>query len=100
MKPLLKVALIVGGYILAFLAATAAVALHAALASESGNQASGGMSAFGDLVLFVAVFGAVALVPTGAVFILLFSKGKKPNRPPGSTLASGAPPAGHGVRHR
>jgi hypothetical protein len=100
MKPLLKVALIVGGYILAFLAATAAVALHAALASESGTQASGGMSAFGDLVLFVAVFGAVALVPTGAGLFLLVSRGKKPNNPPGPTLASGAPPAGHGVRHR
>jgi len=100
MKPALKVALIVGGYLLALLAATAAVALHAALASESGTQASDGMSAFGDLVLFVVVFGAVALVPTGAGLFFLFSKGKKPNNPPGPTLASGAPPAGHGVRHR
>jgi len=37
------------------------------------------MSAFGDLVLFVAVFGAVALVPTGAVFFFLLSKKKMPN---------------------
>jgi hypothetical protein len=100
MKPALKVALVIGGYLMAFLAATAAVALHAALASESGTQASGGMSAFGDLVLFVAVFGAVALVPTGAAFFFLFSRGKKPNNPPGPTLAAGAPPAGHGARHR
>ena len=80
MKPVLKVAIVVGGYLLAFLMASAAVALHAALTPESGAQASGGMSAFGDLVLFVAVFGAVALVPTGAAFFFLLSKKKVPNQ--------------------
>jgi hypothetical protein len=68
MKPVLKVAIVASGYVLAFLMAAGAVALHAALTRESGAQASGGMSAFGDLVLFVAVFGAVALVPTGYRF--------------------------------
>jgi hypothetical protein len=80
MKPLLKVAIVAGGYLLAFLMASAAVALHAALTSESGAQASGGMSAFGDLVLFVAIFGTVALVPTGAAFFFLLSKKKLPNQ--------------------
>ena len=80
MKPLFKVTIIAGGYLLAFFMASAAVALHAALTSESGAQASGGMSAFGDLVLFVAVFGAVALVPTGAAFFFLLSKKKGPNQ--------------------
>ena len=79
MKPVLKVAIVAGGYLLAFLMASTAVALHAALTHESGAQASGGMSAFGDLVLFVAVFGAVALVPTGAAFFFLLSKKKMPN---------------------
>ena len=80
MKPILKVAIVAGGYLLAFLMASAAVALHAALTSESGARDSGGMSAFGDLVLFVAVFGAVALVPTGAAFFFLLSKKKMPNQ--------------------
>ena len=76
MKPVLKIAIVAGGYLLAFLIASLAVALHAALTRESGAQASGGMSAFGDLVLFVAVFGAVALVPTGAAVFFLWSKEK------------------------
>jgi hypothetical protein len=97
MKPVLKVAIVAGGYLLAFLLASAAVALHAAISGESGAQASGGMSAFGDLVLFVAVFGAVALVPTGAGFFFLLSKRKKPSLPldptPASVrLAAGQPP--------
>ena len=80
MKPVLKVAIVVCDYLLAFLMASAAVALHAVLTSESGARDSGGMSAFGDLVLFVAVFGAVALVPTGAAFFFLLSKKKTPNQ--------------------
>lgn len=91
MKPLLKIAIVLGGYLLAFLIAAGAVALHMALTSESNAQASGGMSAFGDLILFIVVFGAVALVPTGAVLFFLFSKKKTPDKtlqptvaPPGS----------------
>jgi hypothetical protein len=79
MKPVLKVAIVAGGYLLAFLMACAAVALHAALLSEPGAQASAGMSAFGDLILFVAVFGAIALLPTGAAVFFLLSKNKKAN---------------------
>jgi hypothetical protein len=78
MKPLLKVAIVAGGYLLAFLMASAAVALRAALTSGSAAQASSGMSAFGDMVLFIVVFGAVALVPTGAGFFFLLSKKKRP----------------------
>lgn len=77
---MLKVAIVVGGYLIAFVMAAAAVALHAALTSQSAAQASAGMAAFGDLVLFVAVFGAVALAPTGAAIFFLFSKKKVPNQ--------------------
>jgi hypothetical protein len=38
------------------------------------------MSAFGDLVLFVTIFGTVALVPTGAAFFFLLSKKRMPNQ--------------------
>jgi hypothetical protein len=100
MKPVLKVAIVAGGYLFAFLMASAAVALHAALTGESGAQASGGMSAFGDLVLFVAVFGTVALVPTSAGCFFLLSKKKKPNQPSDSTPASLMQPAGKESRPR
>jgi len=74
MRPILKVAIVAGGYLLAFVLASVAVVVHSALTSESGAQASDGMSAFGDLVLFVVVFGAVALVPTSAALFFLLSK--------------------------
>ena len=92
MKPVLKVAIVAGGYLLALLMASAAVALHTVLTSESGAQPSGGMSAFGDLVLFVAVFGAVALVPTGAALFFLLSKNKKPNQSLERTAGSSVEP--------
>jgi hypothetical protein len=88
MKPVLKVAIVASGYLLALLVSWAAVALHAALTSDANAQASGGMSAFGDLILFVAVFGAAALAPTGAALFFLLSKKKCP------TLKPSAPPNG------
>jgi hypothetical protein len=98
MKPLHKVAVVAGGYLLAFLIACAAVALHSALAGESGDQASGGMSAFGDLVLFVFVFGAVALVPTAAGVFFFLTREKRPGPFSGPPPSSGTPPAGHESR--
>jgi len=79
MKPLFKVAIVLGGYLSAFFAAWAAVTLHVALTGGSGSQATAGMSAFGDLVLFIFVFGAVALVPTGSALFFLFSKKRRPD---------------------
>ena len=95
MRLALKVAIVAGGYLLAFVLAFAAVALHAAITGESGAQASGGMSAFGDLVLFVAVFGAVAGVPTGAGCFFLLTK-RKPNQSAETAPSSVASPAGRG----
>jgi hypothetical protein len=43
-------------------------------------QASSGMYAFGDLILFIGVFGVLALIPTGlAAYFLLrkFLKGQE-----------------------
>jgi hypothetical protein len=71
MKPLLKVAVVAGGYIAAFLMAYATVAIRVANTSGPDAQASSGMYAFGDAVLFVAVFGVAALVPTGAALVFL-----------------------------
>jgi hypothetical protein len=76
MKPFLKVAVVVGGYIVAFLVASAVVAIRAANTSGPDTQASSGMYAFGDALLFVAVFGVSALVPTGAALCFL-----RPYRP-------------------
>jgi hypothetical protein len=69
MKSSLKVTVVAGGYVAAFLAASAAVAIRMA-ASSGDPQASGGMFAFGDSVFFVAVFGVLALVPTGGALYL------------------------------
>lgn len=71
MKPFLKVAVVVGGYIAAFLMASAAVAVRVALTSGPDAQASSGMYAAGDAMLFAAVFGVSAVVPTGAALFFL-----------------------------
>lgn len=80
MKPVLKVAIVAGGYLFALLMASGAVALHIALVNKSATKPSDGMSAFGDLVLFFAVFAMVALVPTGAAVFFVLSKKKSPNQ--------------------
>jgi uncharacterized membrane protein len=99
MKTVLKVAIVAGGYLLAFLMAFAAVALHAAFTGESGAQASDGMSAFGDLVLFVAVFGAVALVPTGVAIFFILSKRNRPDQATRPTSTDVTATASHPSRH-
>jgi hypothetical protein len=71
MKAPLKIGVVAGGYIAAFLVASAAVAVRLANTSGPDAQASSGMYAFGDSVLFVAVFGVAALVPTAAVLFFL-----------------------------
>ncbi len=64
MKTLAKFGVVLAGYVAAVLAANAAVALRIAHTSGPDAQASAGMYAFGEGLLFIAVFGAVALVPT------------------------------------
>jgi hypothetical protein len=92
-KPFHKVALIVGGYVVCLVLAAAAVSLRIALTSSAETQSSGGMYGFGDLILFVAVFGVSALVPTVAALLLL-----RANRPFWTALsASGVAIAATGV---
>jgi hypothetical protein len=71
MKSSLKVTMVGGGYLAAFLVASAAVAIRLASTRGADAQAASGMFAFGDSVLFVAVFGVLALVPTGGALYFL-----------------------------
>jgi hypothetical protein len=70
-KPAVKTSVVVAGYVGAFFVASLAVAIRIASTSGPEAQASSGMYAFGDSYLFVAVFGALALVPTGAALYWL-----------------------------
>ncbi len=74
MKPATRVALVGGGYVAAFLLASGVTATHVALTSEVDPAASSGMYAFGDVLLFVAVFGVAALIPTAAGLYFLRSR--------------------------
>ena len=62
MRPAVKVSLVVAGYVVAFLIAFAVVAVYVAATSGPDRQASAGMFAFGDSLLFLAVFGVAAVV--------------------------------------
>lgn len=64
-----KIALVGLGYLSAVVVAVAAVAIR--VATDPGAQASSGMYAFGDALLFIAVFGLLSLVPTGALLLFL-----------------------------
>ncbi len=59
-----KLALIAAGYVLAVIGGLAAVAVNELRIPEEVQETSGGMVAFGDMVLFVLVTGFVGLVPT------------------------------------
>jgi hypothetical protein len=70
-KPRLKIGVVICGYVAALLIASAAVTIRVAVTPTAVAQASSGMYAFGDSLLFVAVFGVFALVPTGAALFFL-----------------------------
>ena len=59
------------GYLLAFIIAAGVVALRVALTGGADREASGGMHAFGDLLLFLFAFGTASLVPTAASLFLM-----------------------------
>jgi hypothetical protein len=66
-----KIGIVLAGYLLAGLAASAAVAVRLAHTQGPDAQASSGMHAFGDALLFMAAFGALALVPSGLALFYL-----------------------------
>jgi hypothetical protein len=68
---LAKWGIVVGGYVLAALIATGAVWFHVVLTSGPGYDASSGMHAFGDALLFLALFGMIAIVPSCAAMLFL-----------------------------
>ena len=71
MKAFFKVGVIAIGYFAAIVIASAAIALRVANTSGPDAQASSGMYAFGDALLFATVFGISALAPTAAALFFL-----------------------------
>jgi hypothetical protein len=71
MRTSAKMGLIAAGYVAALAVAGAAVAVNASWTAGPGRQASSGMSAFGDSLLFLAVFGAAAVPPTVGALVFL-----------------------------
>jgi hypothetical protein len=68
-----KAGFVAAGYLGAFLIASVAVAVQVAWTSGPDLQMYSGMYAFGDSLLFLAVFGVFALMPTGAALFFLRS---------------------------
>jgi hypothetical protein len=66
-----KVGVVVGGYAVALPVAYAVVVMYIAATSGPDRQAYGAMYAFGDDLLFLAVFGIVAVPPSGATLYFL-----------------------------
>jgi hypothetical protein len=71
-----KVLLVAAGYALAVAAGLAAVTINEALMPEDISQTSGGMVAFGDMILFVLATGFVSILPT--FFLLKLGLDKAP----------------------
>ena len=71
MKCLVKCGAVLAGYMIAVIAASAAVAVRVANTQGLDAQASAGMYAFGDLILFLGVFGILELFPTGLALYFL-----------------------------
>jgi hypothetical protein len=71
MTPRIKVASVLGGYVIAFLIASAVIAIYVAATSGADRQTYGAMYAFGDSLLFLAVFGVAAVPATAAALFFL-----------------------------
>ena len=72
MNRLAKLGLVIGGYVAACLLAGAVVYVWQLNTQHASAQASAGMYAGGDVLLFIGMFGVLALVPTGlaAYFVI------------------------------
>lgn len=65
MSRLTKLGLVLGGYVIACLVAAAVLYVYQLFTQDASAQASAGMYAFGDALLFMGVCGILALFPTG-----------------------------------
>lgn len=74
MNALAKTAIVLSGYVAAWLLAGQVVAVHQAL-TAADSQGADGMYAFGDSLFFIAAFVFFALVPTGAAIWFLRRSG-------------------------
>lgn len=74
MSKIAKLGLVVGGYVVACLLASGVVYIYQLFTQNPAAQASAGMYAFGDFLLFIGVLGILALLPTGlALYFVLRS---------------------------
>lgn len=74
MSSLKRFGLVIGEYGGACLIAGSAVYVNQLFTDCAASQASAGISAFGDLILFIVIFGTLSLFPTGAALNLLIRK--------------------------
>jgi hypothetical protein len=66
-----KAGIVVGGYAAAILLALCVVSIYIYQTSGPDRDASAGMYAFGDSLLFIAVFGVASTVPTALALVFL-----------------------------
>jgi len=71
LRPVAKVGLVALGYVAAFAIALLVVRIYVAATSGLDREASGGMFAFGDGLLFLGVFGLAAVPATGTALFFL-----------------------------
>jgi hypothetical protein len=74
MSRLAKLGLVIGGYVATCLSASVIVYVWQLYTRDASAQASAGMYAGGDLLLFMGAFGLFALIPTGLAVYLLVRK--------------------------
>jgi hypothetical protein len=77
MSRIKKLGLVIGGYVGACLLASGAVYMYQLLTDNAATQTSSGMYAFGDLLLFLGIFGMLALLPTGLALYFLIRSFRK-----------------------
>src|SRR5215510_13985490 len=76
MNKSVKIGIVIAGYIFACVAAYVATYIQELTTRGTDAQASQGMFAFGQSILFMLVFGGLALIPTVLTFYFLRSSEK------------------------
>src|SRR5438045_8405183 len=71
MRPIAKAGIVAGGYVAAFAVARLVVSIYVASTSGPDRQTYGAMFGFGDMLLFLAVFGLAAVPATAAALFFL-----------------------------